>query len=105
MGSHHILLVLLLMVGCDPSAQDNWFDAAAYIVTQDGLDEAPYRYAKFLDEALEKLQNEDFPLISNGNPCDFRHRIGPTVERSKLQLIKNSIKVQTYSQFPSRVDY
>ena len=91
------ILVWILIIGAcagNSGGQDNWFEAATYVVTQDALDEAPYRYAKFLDEGLKKLEQQDFPMISNGDPCDIRYRLGPAQERSKLTLLKDTIKVR-----------
>ena len=69
------------------------FRAATYVITQKALDEAPYRYAKFLDDALRKLEQQDFPMSSNGDHCGFRYSIGPTTEKSRLRLFKDTIKV------------
>ena len=89
------LVGLMILTGLTTifAQEENWFQAGTYVVTQEGLNEAPYRYAKFLDEGLRKIEQEDFPLLSNGDPCGFRYRIGPTVEKSKLRLDRNSIKV------------
>ena len=84
--------IVFLITQC--YCQDGWFEAATYVVTQAALDEAPYRYAKFLDEGLRKLENEPFPMVSNGDPCAVRYRIGPARgEKVKLNLKRDTIKV------------
>ena len=50
MGSYALPLFLISLYTSQCLCQDGWFPAGAYVVTQDALDEAPYRYAKFLDE-------------------------------------------------------
>ena len=93
MTVYHFLILLIATGVGGQSGQSAWFQAATYVVTQDALDEAPYRYAKFLDEGLRELEKKDFPMMSNGDPCGERYRIGPAQEHSRLTLLKNTIQV------------
>ena len=55
------------------------FTAGSFIVTQKGLDEAPYRYTAFLTKALEKIEEMDPPSYTQYG-CRTKVRITPSGE-------------------------
>jgi hypothetical protein len=63
----------------------NWrprgeFVAGSFILTQKSLNEAPYRYAGVLRQALDKAELKDPPTESNEENCDIRYKIAPSGE-------------------------
>jgi hypothetical protein len=97
-----LILGLILALDLEKADGDDvWFQAASYVMTQEALDEAPYRYAKFLDDALRKIEAKEFPYFSNGDACGslfhpaLRYRVGTAGQGSRLRIVDNSLKVTT----------
>ena len=70
-------VLLFLPVGeCEKDGGD--FVAGSFILTQKALSEAPYRYSRFLTEALEKMELMDPPSKRDEENCNVRYKIEPS---------------------------
>ena len=74
-----ICLTFLLPAG---QCQDGQFVAGSFILTQKALSEAPYRYSRFLTDALKKMELVDPPSKRDEENCNVRYRIEPSGTRS-----------------------
>ena len=45
--------------GADPYT----FEAGVYVITQNALDEAPYRYGNFLQQILRRMEKQKMPQV------------------------------------------
>ena len=54
------------------------FEAGSFILTQNSLNEAPYRYAGVLRKILDKVENKDPPSQSDEENCNAKYRIKPS---------------------------
>lgn len=54
------------------------FVAGSFILTQNSLNEAPYRHAGVLRKALDDVETKDPPSQSDERKCDVRYRIRPS---------------------------
>ena len=63
------------------------FVAGSFILTQKALNEAPYRYSRFLTEALEKMELTDPPTKRDEENCNVKYKIEPSGEEITLQII------------------
>ena len=74
-----ICLTFLLPAG---QCQDGQFVAGSFILTQKALSEAPYRYSRFLTDALKKMELVDPPSKRDEENCNVRYRIEPSGKSS-----------------------
>ena len=58
--------------------QKGEFVAGSFILTQKSLDEAPYRYAGVLRQALDIVETKDPPTQSDEQECSAKYRIEPS---------------------------
>ena len=56
------------------------FVAGSFILTQKALNEAPYRYSRFLTEALERMELADPPTKKDEENCNVKYKIEPSGE-------------------------
>ena len=63
------------------------FVAGSFILTQKALNEAPYRYSRFLTEALEKMELTDPPTKRDEENCNVKYKIEPSGEEITLEII------------------
>ena len=70
-----ICLTFLLSAG---QCQDGQFVAGSFILTQKALSEAPYRYSRFLTEALERMELADPPTKRDEENCNVKYKIEPS---------------------------
>ena len=70
-----ICLTFLLPVG---QCLDGEFVAGSFILTQKALSEAPYRYSRFLTDALKRMELVDPPTRRDEENCNVRYRIEPS---------------------------
>ena len=54
------------------------FEAGSFILTQNSLNEAPYRYAGVLRKILDKVEQKDPPSQSDEENCNAKYRIKPS---------------------------
>lgn len=54
------------------------FVAGTFILTQNSLNEAPYRYAGVLRQVLDKIEQKDPPSQSDEEQCSAKYRILPS---------------------------
>ena len=54
------------------------FIAGSFILTQNSLNEAPYRYAGVLRQVLDKVEKKDPPSQSDEENCSAKYRIKPS---------------------------
>ena len=57
------------------------FVAGSFILTQKALNEAPYRYSRFLTEALERMELADPPTKKDEENCNVKYKIEPSGEK------------------------
>ena len=62
------------------------FVAGSFILTQKALNEAPYRYSRFLTEALERMELTDPPTKRDEENCNVKYKIEPSGEEITLQI-------------------
>ena len=80
------------------------FIAGSFILTQNSLNEAPYRYAGVLRKVLDKVERKDPPSQSDEENCSAKYRIKPSGKNLNSdffpQLIRGvfRVKVFTYSK-------
>ncbi len=60
------------------------FVAGTFILTQESLEEAPYRYAGMLRKALDRVETKDPPSQSDEANCDVRYRIRPSGKKGTI---------------------
>ena len=70
-----VCLTFLLPVG---QCRDGEFVAGSFILTQKALSEAPYRYSRFLTDALKRMELVDPPSRRDEENCNVRYRIEPS---------------------------
>ena len=58
--------------------QEGQFVAGSFILTQKALSEAPYRYSRFLTEALERMELADPPTKRDEENCNVKYKIEPS---------------------------
>ena len=58
------------------------FSAGTFILTQQSLLEAPYRYAGILRDVLDRVESKQPPSQSDEENCDVKYRIEPSGEIS-----------------------
>ena len=73
-----ICLIFLIPAG---QCQDGQFVAGSFILTQKALSEAPYRYSRFLTEALERMELADPPTKKDEENCNVKYKIEPSGEK------------------------
>lgn len=78
-------VLLLLEAGGWPGAEGGrrtpWageFTAGTLILTQESLDEGPYRYAGVLRRGLDKAEAIEPPSRNDEENCDVKYRIEPS---------------------------
>ena len=79
------LLLLLLLPSTSSGEQGERageFVAGSFILTQKALSEAPYRYSRFLTQALEKMEMKDPPTKEDKENCNVKYKIEPSGEGS-----------------------
>lgn len=57
---------------------DGDFMAGSMILTQEALDEAPYRYGDMLRKALDKVEKMEIPTQVDERQCKKWHRLEPS---------------------------
>ena len=67
--------------------EEGEFVAGSFILTQKALNEAPYRYSRFLTEALERMELADPPTKRDEENCNVKYKIEPSGEETRLQMI------------------
>ena len=78
------LLVALIIIGLaevlalEEGSQEGEFVAGSFILTQKALNEAPYRYSRFLTEALERMELADPPTKRDEENCNVKYKIEPS---------------------------
>ena len=78
------LLVALTIIGLaevlalEEGSQEGEFVAGSFILTQKALNEAPYRYSRFLTEALERMELADPPTKRDEENCNVKYKIEPS---------------------------
>ena len=70
----------LLTVGqaAKSAKREGEFSAGTFILTQQSLLEAPYRYAGILRDVLDRVEAKQPPSQSDEANCDVRYRIEPS---------------------------
>ena len=85
MKANRFFLVLLgfelLIVGL-AATREGEFLAGTFILTQQSLLEAPYRYAGILREVLDRVEAKQPPSQSDEENCDVRYRIEPSGQQN-----------------------
>ena len=71
-------LTAFVPAGVCQNAQEGEFVAGSFILTQKALSEAPYRYSRFLTQALDKMELVDPPSKSDEENCNVKYRIEPS---------------------------
>ena len=70
------------------------FLAGTFILTQKSLNEAPYRYAGMLRQALDRAEEKDPPSQEpDESTCSVRYKIAPSGRRSKLNIVENTLSL------------
>ena len=64
----------------DEGGREGEFVAGSFILTQKALNEAPYRYSRFLTEALERMELADPPTKKDEENCNVKYKIEPSGE-------------------------
>jgi len=75
-----LLGLVSVLAAARTAADPNEFVAGTFILTQESLDEAPYRYAGVLRKALDRLETLDPPSRSDESRCSVRYKIVPSGE-------------------------
>ena len=70
--------VLAVGAGRKPLSGKGEFMAGSFILTQQSLLEAPYRYAGILRDVLDRVEAKQPPEQSDEQNCDVRYRIEPS---------------------------
>ena len=80
--------ILLLLLACwailaeaaghKPLSEKGEFIARSFILTQQSLLKAPYRYAGILRDVLDRVEAKQPPEQSDEQNCDARYRIKPS---------------------------
>ena len=80
--------ILLLLLACwailaeaaghKPLSEKGEFIARSFILTQQSLLKAPYRYAGILRDVLDRVEAKQPPEQSDEQNCDVRYRIEPS---------------------------
>ena len=65
----------------DEGGREGEFVAGSFILTQKALNEAPYRYSRFLTEALERMELADPPTKKDEENCNVKYKIEPSGEK------------------------
>ena len=79
-------LALTEVNGLEEIIQEGEFVAGSFILTQKALNEAPYRYSRFLTEALERMELADPPTKRDEENCNVKYKIEPSGEKIRLQM-------------------
>ena len=92
-----ILATLFICQYPQNSRQTNSFTAGAHKITQQALDDAPERYAKFVLEILQQLELVHIPAEEDWPSCHWHHtnryRLLPVDRKSFINLIPNTLKL------------
>ena len=80
-------LTLTEVNGVEESIREGEFVAGSFILTQKALNEAPYRYSRFLTEALERMELADPPTKRDEENCNVKYKIEPSGEEMRFQMI------------------
>lgn len=80
-------LTLTEVNGVEESIREGEFVAGSFILTQKALNEAPYRYSRFLTEALERMELADPPTKRDEENCNVKYKIEPSGEEMRFQII------------------
>ena len=80
-------LALTEVNGLEEIIQEGEFVAGSFILTQKALNEAPYRYSRFLTEALERMELADPPTKRDEENCNVKYKIEPSGEEIRFQMI------------------
>jgi hypothetical protein len=76
---HLLLLLLAGLANCrKPITKPGEFLAGSFILTQQSLHEAPYRYAGILRDVLDRVEAKQPPSQSDEDKCDVKYRIEPS---------------------------
>ena len=84
-------LTVFVPAGVCQNDQDGEFVAGSFILTQKALSEAPYRYSRFLTQALDKMELVDPPSKSDEENCNVKYRIEPSGEIFDQNLLLQRI--------------
>ena len=66
------------VIGQEKQSEQTEFIAGSFILTQNSLNEAPYRYAGVLRQVLDKVEKKDPPSQSDEENCSAKYRIKPS---------------------------
>jgi hypothetical protein len=66
--------------GKSPPKKVGEFSAGSFILTQQSLHQAPYRYSGILRDVLDRVEARQPPSQSDEQNCDVRYRIEPSGE-------------------------
>ncbi|CAM6054764.1 unnamed protein product [Sphagnum tenellum] len=70
------------------------FEAGSFIVTQDAVDEAPYRYREVIYQGLRRVELEMAKIsFDDWGSCAISYRAYPSGERPLARLIDNTLKI------------
>ena len=89
-----VLLICWTFLLPTGQCQDGQFVAGSFILTQKALSEAPYRYSRFLTDALQKMELVDPPSKRDEENCNVRYRIEPS---GKLENINSPSSLESFS--------
>lgn len=87
------ILPLAEVKGLEERIQEGEFVAGSFILTQKALNEAPYRYSRFLTEALERMELADPPTKRDEENCNVKYKIEPSGETIRFQIMIELKKV------------
>ena len=73
-----ITFLLYHLLACTNLVFAQEFVAGSFILTQNSLNEAPYRYAGVLRKVLDKVETKDPPSQSDEENCNAKYRIKPS---------------------------
>ncbi len=73
--------------GKSPPKKVGEFSAGSFILTQQSLHEAPYRYSGILRDVLDRVEARQPPSQSDEQNCDVRYRIEPSGETETKKLL------------------
>ena len=74
--------------GKSPPKKVGEFSAGSFILTQQSLHEAPYRYSGILRDVLDRVEARQPPSQSDEQNCDVRYRIEPSGETETKKPIQ-----------------
>ena len=92
--------VLAVGAGRKPLSGKGEFMAGSFILTQQSLLEAPYRYAGILRDVLDRVEAKQPPEHSDEQNCNVRYRIEPSGKIRQppyiVQFYSKSCKIKKF---------